>query len=88
MMHCPKCGRSQEPGSRFCQYCGTAIPEKKKKKAWPIVLVAAILVCALAAGLLLAFAAVYLRPHAWRLLRRIPLKSVLRDIFVKNKNNG
>lgn len=41
-----------------------------------------------AVGLLLAFAAVYLRPHAWRLLRRIPLKSVLRDIFVKNKNNG
>ena len=53
MTHCPNCGKPQETGSRFCQYCGMAIPQKKKKKAWPIVLVAAILVCALAAGLLL-----------------------------------
>lgn len=47
-MICPKCGAQNEPGSEFCDQCGTPLSGKKKRSRLPLVLVMLFLILALA----------------------------------------
>lgn len=36
MIYCPKCGAEQSPDSRFCEQCGSIIPETVRQRSWSL----------------------------------------------------
>ena len=54
-MRCDNCGRDNDDRSRFCEYCGAPLPEKKEKSRLPLIIACAVLalVVGVAAGTML-----------------------------------